>query len=86
MFTLGRGEVIKGWDQGVAGMAVGGERKLTIRTFPSSRLVIRHLLIPPTLTAAALAYGKKGTQGIPGNATLHFGAPLFFRCAYLCCR
>ena len=29
-FHLGRGEVIKGWDQGVAGMKVGGSRKLTI--------------------------------------------------------
>lgn len=29
-FRLGAGEVIKGWDVGVAGMAVGGERKLTI--------------------------------------------------------
>ncbi|SCZ89361.1 BZ3500_MvSof-1268-A1-R1_Chr9g10381 [Microbotryum saponariae] len=56
VFTLGRGEVIKGWEQGVLGMAVGGERKLVI--------------------PAALAYGKKGTQGIPGNATLIFDVKL----------
>jgi FKBP-type peptidyl-prolyl cis-trans isomerase FkpA len=29
-FTLGRGEVIQGWDNGVAGMRVGELRKLTI--------------------------------------------------------
>ena len=29
-FNLGAGMVIKGWDEGVAGMKIGGTRKLTI--------------------------------------------------------
>lgn len=49
-FVLGAGQVIKGWDEGVAGMKVGGRRMLTIppemgygaRGFPG--------LIPPNST------------------------------------
>ncbi len=29
-FTLGAGQVISGWDQGVAGMRIGGRRTITI--------------------------------------------------------
>jgi len=48
-FTLGAGEVIKGWELGVPGMLVGGERRLVI---PPSLAYgdTRSGIIPPNAT------------------------------------
>jgi peptidylprolyl isomerase len=48
-FALGKGQVIAGWDQGVAGMKVGGRRELVI----PSELAYGAKGSPPTIPANA---------------------------------
>jgi peptidylprolyl isomerase len=48
-FKLGQGQVIKGWDQGVAGMKVGGRRELVI----PAELAYGKTGSPPTIPANA---------------------------------
>jgi FKBP-type peptidyl-prolyl cis-trans isomerase len=54
-FTLGKGEVIKGFDEGLVGMRVGGVRWLTI---------------PPALAYGAAGARATTGPSIPPNATL----------------
>jgi FKBP-type peptidyl-prolyl cis-trans isomerase len=49
VFTLGRGEVIAGWDRGVRGMRVGGRRTLVI----PARLAYGATGSPPSIPAHA---------------------------------
>lgn len=49
-FTLGAGQVIQGWDQGVVGMKVGGKRTLTIPSDLAYGPAGRPGTIPPSAT------------------------------------
>ena len=49
-FPLGAGHVIKGWDEGVAGMQIGGTRKLTIPSDLGYGVQGAGGIIPPNAT------------------------------------
>ncbi|KKK12347.1 hypothetical protein P175DRAFT_0557369 [Aspergillus ochraceoroseus IBT 24754] len=64
-FKLGKGEVIKGWDIGVAGMAVGSERRITI----PPHLAYGKKALPGIPANSKLIFDVKLNTSVPGPST-----------------
>jgi FKBP-type peptidyl-prolyl cis-trans isomerase FkpA len=89
VFTLGIGEVISGWDLGVAGMKVGGKRRLVVPPSlaygaarnssipPNATLLFEIELIafPPAITSASSTTFSTGAAGTFTVTTSGMPAP-----------
>ena len=68
-FTLGAGQVVPGWEQGLIGMRVGGKRRITIPASQAYGSEGRGDLIPPDATLVLdvelLSVEAPGAEGAP---------------------